>query len=92
MKKNYIIKIGNYYTKRNLPKNFVSVCYHSGDCEKDVKFFFDRFTLVNPQEIKKYLLSIGIDAENFTDYEIKLYIIWIIAGDIAENGFSYLSI
>ena len=88
--KHYIIKPCDYFTKRNLPKNFVDRCAHSGSCDKDVKEVMPRFSLSDVEYSREYLKRSGIDeTESMAGDSILGRVLWRIAWGIKDTGYFY---
>jgi hypothetical protein len=88
--KKYIIKPYDCFNKLNTPKNFANSCSHSGDCEANVKGFMDKFELSDVGYSRNYIKSVGIDeTEEMTERTVLMYVLWLMACDIREQGEFY---
>lgn len=74
-------------------------CYHQGDCEEDCEEASKYFEITDYEAARDYLISTGLDhdfleeddygdpiEDSLDEPKILLYYLWLIAGDIKENG------
>jgi hypothetical protein len=83
----------NYIDGITLKGEVIDRCFHSGDCEDDVRECLLRedvkkeLARIDPGQLKKELSAYGAwDDEQLEDHEYNLVrILWIAAGDIQDN-------
>jgi len=89
--KTYTINPYDWFNRRNLPRGFVDACSHSGRCDEDVQIFMHRFDVPNKEYLSDFLSQYGAwdetELKNHEDNKMRL--LWLMAGDISDNGEFY---
>lgn len=85
------ITMGQSYTLNDFPEShrpFVGDCSHQGQCDDDVSFWVEYFSVNNKKKLREYLKNFGAwDSKELADDDANLNrLIWTMANDIKENG------
>jgi hypothetical protein len=85
--KTYKLTPYSVWSRRNTPRNFVKDCYHQGSCDSDVENYKHRFEIDKEdlEFFKERLERYGIE-RNWTYATILAYTLWLMAGDITDEG------
>lgn len=88
----YTLRMGQFYTRKDFSKahwDLLKACHHQGSCDADVDAALPFFEIDKPDELREYL-------SHFTDWDASddvtnlQRLLWIMAGDFAENKEAYL--
>jgi hypothetical protein len=91
----FTIEVGQMYGLKDIPESHRELflgCYHSGQCDEDVKVASKYFAVDDPDGLRNYLKEFGAwDAEELADDEANLRrMLWTASADLQERGDFYL--
>lgn len=91
----FTLNMGQVYCLEDIPETHQEIlmsCHHQGRCDDDVREAAPFFEVDDQEALKKHLKGYGAwDDEELEDEQDNLErLLWLMAGDIQEQGEAYL--
>lgn len=91
----FTLIMGQFYSLKDIPESHQDIlmgCHHQGKCDDDVKDAAPSFDVDDYEALREHLKGYGAweDEELEDDQENLERLLWIMAGDIQEQGEAFL--